>query len=73
MASPKLNNVPITEVIRYVGTLTGTKFKYEEFAIVGVPTATAIRQDAEARAIAEKRAQAAAKPKFDDKPKDPFK
>lgn len=33
----RLSNVPVTEVIRYVGELSGTHFKYERHAIVGIP------------------------------------
>jgi len=68
----KLSNVPMTEVIRYVGQLTGTRFKYEEYAIVGVPMTVVVRKEAEERELAGQKAAAAAKPKFDDKPKNPF-
>ena len=49
----RLNNVPMTEVIRYVGQLSATKFSYEEFAVLGTPlsqvpvTAAAPTQTAE--------------------------
>ncbi|MEM1295832.1 MAG: hypothetical protein AAGH89_10740 [Verrucomicrobiota bacterium] len=33
----KLNHVPVSEVIRYVGQITRTQFKYEQYAITGVP------------------------------------
>lgn len=33
----KLSNIPVTEVIRYLGELTQTKFKYETHALIGVP------------------------------------
>ena len=33
----KLRNAPVTEVIRYVGSLSQTTFKFEEHAIVGTP------------------------------------
>ncbi len=33
----KLNNVPVSELIRYVGQMTRTQFKYEPYAITGVP------------------------------------
>ncbi|NNE93498.1 MAG: hypothetical protein HKN23_17770 [Verrucomicrobiales bacterium] len=33
----KLRDVPMTEVIRYVGGLTETQFTYEEHAVVGTP------------------------------------
>lgn len=33
----KLRDVPMNEVIRYVGNLTNTRFDYEEHAIVGTP------------------------------------
>ena len=35
--SLNLRNVPVTEVIRYIGQLTRTKFTYEEHAIVADP------------------------------------
>ena len=37
----KMRDTPITEVIDYVGRLTGTKFKYEQYAIVGTPIGAA--------------------------------
>jgi len=37
-----LRNTPFTDVIRYVGQLTGTQFKYEEFAIVAAPAGSAL-------------------------------
>lgn len=37
----KLSNIPVTEVIRYLGQLTQTKFKYETHAIIGVPASGA--------------------------------
>ncbi|MCF6311441.1 MAG: hypothetical protein L3J39_03225 [Verrucomicrobiales bacterium] len=64
----KLGNVPMTEVIRYVGQLTGTKFKYEEYAVVGIPAA----QDAGAKKSLEQKVKESSKPQFDDAPKDPF-
>jgi len=72
MVTLKLSNVPMTEVIRYVGQLTGTRFKYEEYAIVGVPSTVAAREEAVARELAERKAAVSAKPQFDDKPKNPF-
>ncbi|MEM7010449.1 MAG: hypothetical protein AAF585_03095 [Verrucomicrobiota bacterium] len=33
----RLSNIPVSEVIRYVGELSGTHFKYEPHAIVGMP------------------------------------
>jgi hypothetical protein len=36
-----LRNTPFTDVIRYVGQLTNTEFKYEEFAIVAAPVGSA--------------------------------
>ena len=68
----KLSNVPMTVVIRYVGQLTNTRFKYEEFAVVGVPATVQAKEDAIARALLEKKVASEEKPKFDDKPKDPF-
>jgi len=62
----KLNNLPMTEVIRYVGQLSGTKFKYEEFAVVGTPTTTAVAGQAGTGVIAEQKAGAPTKPKFDN-------
>jgi hypothetical protein len=37
----KLANIPVAELIRYIGELTGTKFKYETYAVVGVPASMA--------------------------------
>ena len=37
--SLNLTNIPITEVIRYVGEITGTHFDYEKHAIVATPRA----------------------------------
>lgn len=68
MVTWKLGNVPMTEVIRYVGQLTGTKFKYEEYAVVGIPAT----QDARATKALEQKSQESSKPQFDDAPKDPF-
>jgi hypothetical protein len=36
-----LRNVPMTEVIRYVGQLSNTRFAYEEHAVVAEPTSSA--------------------------------
>ncbi len=69
----RLSNVPLTEVIRYVGQLSGTKFKYEEFAIVGTPTATILRQEAQLKTKEDQKAAEDTKLKFDAPPKDPFK
>lgn len=33
-----LANLPLTEVIRYVGLQTGTRFTYEKYAVVGTPS-----------------------------------
>ncbi len=68
----KLGTVPMTEVIRYVGQLTGTKFKYEEYAVVGIPAAGAARADASRKILLKQTAAESNKPKFDDKVKDPF-
>lgn len=68
MVTLKLGSVPMTEVIRYVGQLTGTKFKYEEYAVVGVPAVDVARAEVKL----EQGAAVSNKPKFDDKPKDPF-
>ncbi len=46
----KLNNVPMTDVIRYVGQLTNTKFKYEQYAVVGTPSAAYAKEEARAKA-----------------------
>lgn len=68
MVTLKLGNVPMTEVIRYVGQLTGTKFKYEEYAVVGIPAT----QDTRVKKTLEQKNQDSTKPQFDDPPKDPF-
>lgn len=36
-----LANVPLTEVIRYVGAQAGVRFTYEKYAVVGTPLAAA--------------------------------
>jgi hypothetical protein len=33
----RLSNIPVSELIRYVGDLSGTTFRYEPHAIVGIP------------------------------------
>ena len=33
----KLSNVPMTDIIRYVGEITRTRFKYDAYAIMGTP------------------------------------
>lgn len=33
----QVRNIPVTEVIRYIGDLTRTKFKYDAHAVLGVP------------------------------------
>lgn len=53
--SLNLRNVPVTEVIRYIGQLTRTRFIYEEHAIVADPN----YQD-KVNAAAQKAAEAAA-------------
>lgn len=40
----RLTNVPVTEVIRYVGQLTSTSFVYEAHAVVGTPLQGATAQ-----------------------------
>lgn len=62
----KLNNLPMTELIRYVGQLTSTRFKYEEFAVVGTPTTTAVAGQATAGVNSEQNTAGQTKPKFDD-------
>lgn len=34
----KLRNIPMTDVIKYVGQTTGTQFTYDKYSVVGVPT-----------------------------------
>lgn len=67
----RLSNVPLTEVIRYVGQLTGTKFKYEEFAVVGIPGATVLREVAGLKGTQGQKGAEQGKLKFDDPPKGP--
>ncbi|MEM0967726.1 MAG: hypothetical protein AAGJ31_00120 [Verrucomicrobiota bacterium] len=38
----QLSNVPVADVISYVGQLSNTSFKYEKFAVVGTPTQLAL-------------------------------
>ncbi len=42
-----LANLPMTEVIRYVGLQTGTRFTYEKYAVVGTPVDQAVDKTAE--------------------------
>lgn len=68
-----LRNAPFREVLRYVGQLTNTQFKYEEFAIVATPAGSAV-QATPALAPASQPAQPA-ESKFDppvQPVKDPF-
>ena len=51
-----LANVPLTEVIRYVGAQVGVRFAYEEFAVVGTPLAAAQKVDAAEAATAKEEA-----------------
>jgi hypothetical protein len=37
----KLSNIPVTDVLRYIGDLTNTKFKFEAYAVVGMPASSA--------------------------------
>ena len=37
----KLANIPVPELIRYIGELTGTRFKFETYAVVGIPVSMA--------------------------------
>lgn len=46
-----LANVPITEVLRYIGTLTNTTFTYEKYAITVRPTAAKAATPATAEAV----------------------
>lgn len=39
----KLSNIPMLEVLRYVGDVTGTEFKYTKYAIEGMPERHAAR------------------------------
>ena len=48
-----LANVPLTEVIRYVGAQAGVRFTYEKFAVVGTPLVEAQKADAAAKATKE--------------------
>ena len=43
-----LANVPLTEVIRYVGAQAGVRFTYDKYAVVGTPLAEAQKADAAA-------------------------
>jgi hypothetical protein len=42
----RLANVPVSEVIRYVGELTGTSFAFEPHAVVGTPVAMLSKEPA---------------------------
>jgi len=42
-----LANLPMTEVIRYVGLQTGTRFTYEKYAVVGTPVGQAADESAQ--------------------------
>ncbi len=66
-----LRNVPVTEVITYVGRLTGTNFKYEQYAIVGTPVGA---RSVNAAALEPAKVENPGAPKFDPQvPPDPFK
>ena len=41
-----LANVPLTEVIRYVGAQAGVRFTYDKYAVVGTPLAEAQKTEA---------------------------
>lgn len=68
-----LANLPMTEVIRYVGLQTGTRFTYEQYAVVGTPvgpttqSGQAVDSNAPA-ADASLQAVPAGKPIFDEQP-----
>lgn len=42
----QLSNIPVTEVIRYIGQVTNTTFKYETYAVVGVPAGLPVPENA---------------------------
>ena len=66
-----LRNVPVTEVITYVGRLTATKFKYEQYAIVGTPIGAGTVNPGALQPVTTEKPGA---PKFDiPAPPDPFK
>ena len=44
-----LANLPMTEVIRYVGLQTGTRFTYEKYAVVGTPVDQAVDKTPQAQ------------------------
>ncbi|MEM8954484.1 MAG: hypothetical protein AAGD22_10070 [Verrucomicrobiota bacterium] len=57
----KLSGIPMSELLRYVGELSSTRFKYGNYAIEGVPAARVQEQlDLEAAAMAEKERKEAA-------------
>jgi len=43
----KLSNVPLTELLRYIGEMSGTQFKYETHAVVGIPRSSIPVPDSE--------------------------
>jgi len=53
-----LANLPMTEVIRYVGLQTGTRFTYEKYAVVGTPVGQAVDKTAQAREASLQKAPA---------------
>jgi hypothetical protein len=48
-----LANVPLTEVIRYVGAQAGVRFTYDKYAVVGTPLAEAQKAEAAAETAKE--------------------
>jgi hypothetical protein len=70
----KLSGVPMSEILRYVGEITNTHFKYGQYAIEGIPGAEAaaeLRAQAEAMAAKQQR-EAEAKAGATSKSHDPF-
>jgi hypothetical protein len=72
----KVSGIPMSEILRYVGEMTHTRFKYGEYAIEGIPAAdVAAELKIQAEAMAAKRereAAAAAAEKATSKAYNPF-
>ncbi|MEM7144465.1 MAG: hypothetical protein AAF591_04980 [Verrucomicrobiota bacterium] len=57
----KLSGIPMSELLRYVGEMSATRFKYGNYAIEGIPAARVEEElKIEAQALAEKQRKEAA-------------
>jgi hypothetical protein len=69
----KLSGIPMSELLRYVGEVTNTHFKYGQYAIEGVPASEmAAELKAQAEAMAAKQKKEEAEERATSKSSDPF-